>query len=112
MKYVSIVMIIFLALGIFAPVAQAEGYTLDLGLQSTGQVQGMVKNITNLINVFAGFAGLAGVGGLVFFGIKLMYSSDERSIAETKKQLIMVIVGLGIVLLSWTIIAVFAASFK
>lgn len=112
MRYAAIALLTLMALGIFAPAALAEGYTLDLGLQSTGQVQGMVKSITKVINVFAGFAGLAGVGGLVFYGVKIMFATDERAIAETKKQMMMVLIGLGIVLLSWSIIAVFAASFK
>lgn len=82
-------------------------YELDFNLDNSA-LKGVGDSLDNIIKAFAGLAGFAAVGAIVFLGFRMMMTTDEQAIAETKKQLAMVLAGFAVVLMSYMIVDFFA----
>lgn len=76
------------------------------GAAPSAAAQGTLgQNITLIINYFLGILGLIAVGFLIFAGIMMVTAGgDEQQIGKAKKMIIYAVIGIVIILLSWTIV--------
>lgn len=63
------------------------------------------QNITLLINYFLGILGLIAVGFLIYSGVLMVTAGgDEQQISKARKIITYAVIGIVIILLSWTIV--------
>lgn len=63
------------------------------------------QNITTLINYFLGFLGLIAVAFLIYAGVLMVTAGgDDDQVTKARKIITYAVVGIVIILLSWTIV--------
>lgn len=98
------------ALMFYANNAYAQGAAFfdnpQSGAPPSAAAQGTLgQNITNIINFFLGLLGLIAVAFLIYAGIMMVTAGgDEAAIGKAKKIITFAVVGIVIILLSYTII--------
>lgn len=62
-------------------------------------------NVTTLINYFLGFLGLVAVAFLIYAGVLMVTAGgDEDQVGKARKIITYAVIGIVIILLSWTIV--------
>lgn len=76
------------------------------GAAPSAAAQGTLgQNITLIINYFLGILGLISVGFLIFAGIMMVTAGgDDAQITKARKIITYAVVGIIVILLSWTIV--------
>lgn len=76
------------------------------GAPPSAAAQGTLgQNITTMINFFLGLLGLIAVAFLIYAGVMMVTAGgDEQHITKAKKIIIYAVIGIVIILLSYTIV--------
>lgn len=76
------------------------------GAAPSAAAQGTLgQNITLIINYFLGILGLIAVGFLIYAGVLMVTAGgDEQQVGKARKIITYAVVGIVIILLSWTIV--------
>lgn len=104
------ILVPFGAFMLYANNAYAQGAAFfdnpQTGAAPSATAQGTLgQNITNIINFFLGLLGLIAVAMLIFAGVMMVTAGgDEQAIAKGKKIIMWAVVGIVIILLSYTIV--------
>jgi hypothetical protein len=93
--------------------AQSAGFwdNPQTGAAPTVVAQGTLgQNVTNLINYFLGFLGLIAVAFLIYAGVLMITAGgDEEKVGKARQIITYAVIGIVIILLSYTIVQ-FATS--
>ncbi len=96
--------------GLYATNAFAQGAAFfdnpQTGQAPSAAAQGTLgQNITLLINYFLGLLGLIAVAFLIYAGILMVTAGgNDEQIAKSRKIIMYAVVGIVIILLSWTVV--------
>lgn len=76
------------------------------GTAPSAAAQGTLgQNITLIINYFLGILGLIAVGFLIYAGVLMVTAGgDEQQVGKARKVITYAVIGIVIILLSWTIV--------
>ena len=106
----------FLSLMLFASnqaLAQSSAgfFGATAGSQPTATAAGTLgENVSQIVNYFLGFLGFIAVIFLIYAGVLMVTSSgDQAKVDKAKKIITYAIIGIVIIILSWTIVT-FAVS--
>lgn len=101
------------AFGAFATNTFAQGSAILTGSDKPiAAASGTLgQNITLLINYFLGILGLIAVGFLIYSGVLMVTAGgDEQQISKARKIITYAVIGIVIILLSWTIVTFVASA--
>jgi hypothetical protein len=93
--------------------AQASGAIFQqTGAGITAAQQGdFATTVTNIINYFLGILGLVAVGFLIYAGVLMVTAGgNDDAISKAKKIITYAVIGIVIIILSWTIVSFVASA--
>ena len=101
------------ALGAFATnaFAQGAGFHVEGDAPNVAARGTLGQNVTLIINYFLGILGLVAVAFLIYAGILMVTAGgNDEQITKARKVIMYAVVGIVIILLSWTIVTFVASA--
>jgi len=106
----------FAALGLFVSSAQAQSAAFfdnpQTGPAPSAAAQGTLgQNITQIINFFLGLLGLIAVAFLIYAGVLMVTAGgNEETVGKARKVITYAVIGIVIILLSYTVVTFVTSS--